>query len=595
MTNYIWTVSAGGNIIAGGGTNTVSILWSTTGAKIITINYNDANGCAAASPSDYSVNVNTLPVPSLNGVNSICSGNSTSYTTDAGMNNYTWLVSAGGSITAGGTSTDDVATVTWNTAGNQTVSVNYTMGTGCTAPSPTVLNVTVKPRPSVTNAANSTICSNTTTNIPILASLPLTTFIWTATGSSPNVNGFSASGGSAITQTLINTGFTQETVDYAVTPSLNGCDGPVAHFIVTVNPVADVYFNPNGQTFCSGGITNIANLSHVASTTFTWTATGSSGNVSGFGPGNGLTISQTLTNSGTSVETVTYIVSPTFGGCPGTPDNVVVTVSPAPVVTYIACMDAVTTTDAKPLTLKGGLPLGGTYSGGGVNAGIFYPSLAGTGNHIITYSYSNTWLCTLTATHSISVVNPASFICDNTMTDIRDNKQYPTVKQGTQCWMAANMNYGTVLGSAQMQRDNCIAEKYCLNNNPANCTSFGGMYQWDELMLYDNTAAAQGFCPPAWHVPTENEWNTLFNFYISNGFAGAPLKYTGYSGFNAFLSGFWLDNVNWYYNDFAVMFWSSTSHGSDKAWAHGMNKFNPSVSFYPSSRTHAFYLRCIKD
>jgi uncharacterized protein (TIGR02145 family) len=146
-----------------------------------------------------------------------------------------------------------------------------------------------------------------------------------------------------------------------------------------------------------------------------------------------------------------------------------------------------------------------------------------------------------------------------------------------------------------MQRDNCIFEKYCFTDNLANCTSYGGLYQWDELMQYDNAAAAQGFCPPGWHVPTENEWTTLFNFYISNGFAGAPLKYTGYSGFNAFLSGTRFNNVNWNFNNFAVMFWSSTTHGTDKAWAHGMNTFNPSVSYYPSSRTNAFNLRCIKD
>ena len=127
----------------------------------------------------------------------------------------------------------------------------------------------------MTNAANSTICSGTLTNIPLQASLLFTTFTWTATGSSGNISGFSASGGTVISQVLVNTGFNVENVDYAVTPSLNGCDGTTVHFIVSVNPVADVYFNPNGQTICSGGLTNIAILSHVATTTFTWTASGS--------------------------------------------------------------------------------------------------------------------------------------------------------------------------------------------------------------------------------------------------------------------------------------------------------------------------------
>jgi uncharacterized protein (TIGR02145 family) len=195
----------------------------------------------------------------------------------------------------------------------------------------------------------------------------------------------------------------------------------------------------------------------------------------------------------------------------------------------------------------------------------------------------------------ITVVNPPVFICNNTLTDIRDNSQYPTVKIGTQCWMSTNLNYGSIISSTQMQRDNCLPEKYCFNDNPANCISYGGLYQWDEMMQYNNAPAEQGFCPPAWHVPTENEWTALFNFYISNGFAGAPLKYTGYSGFNALLSGTRFNNVNWNFSNFAVMLWSSTSEGTDKAWAHGMNIYNPSVSYYPSSTTHAFNLRCIKD
>jgi uncharacterized protein (TIGR02145 family) len=595
MSNYIWTVSAGGSITSGTGTNTITILWSTVGAKTITVNYNDANGCTAAVPTSNPVNVNTLPVPSLNGSNITCTNTSITYTTDIGMNNYSWLVSAGGSITAGGGISDSFVTVLWNTSGAQNVSVNYFMSTGCTAAAPTILNVTVKPRPSVTNASNSTQCSNGTTNIVMTASLPGTTFTWTATGSSGNVSGYSNGAGGSIIQTLVNTGFSIETVNYAVTPSLNGCDGVIANYIVTVNPVADVYFNPNGQSFCSGGTTSINILSHVAGATFTWTATGSSGNVSGFGPGSGSLIVQTLINSGPYFENVNYDVFPLANSCAGTDNHVIINMNPTPQVSFTTCNDIITTTDAKPITLKGGIPLGGVYSGTGVNTGIFYPSLAGPGNFSINYSYTNTWGCNANMSQIISVISAIPFNCNNTLTDIRDNQQYPTVKLGTQCWMAMNLNYGNIIASASMQRDNCISEKYCFNDLVANCASYGGLYQWDELMQYDNTAADQGFCPPAWHIPTNNDWNTLFGFYISNGFAGSPLKYTGYSGFNAFLSGTRFNNVNWNFSDFAVMFWTSTMDGSQKAWAHGMNTFNPSVSNYPSSRTHAFNVRCIKD
>jgi len=45
------------------------------------------------------------------------------YTTQAGMTNYLWTVSAGGTITAGGSTIDNTVTVTWTTTGAQTVSV----------------------------------------------------------------------------------------------------------------------------------------------------------------------------------------------------------------------------------------------------------------------------------------------------------------------------------------------------------------------------------------------------------------------------------------------------------------------------------------
>jgi uncharacterized protein (TIGR02145 family) len=371
--------------------------------------------------------------------------------------------------------------------------------------------------------------------------------------------------------------------------------GSPTNVFITVFPVADVYFVPNGQSICSGMAPSIGLNSHVAGTSFIWDASGSSGNVSGFGPGSGSPISQVLSNSGFNVETVTYSVTPSANGCQGTLNNVIVTVKPLAAVSFTPCTDVITTTDATPFMLKGGLPLGGTYTGAGVNAGQFNPATAGTGSHTITYSYTNVYSCVNTASVNITVLNPSPFSCNNLVTDVRDNQKYPTVKLGTQCWMAANLNYGTQILSTSMQRDNCTSEKYCFNDNPTNCSSSGGLYQWDELMQFETAGSIQGLCPPAWHVPSENEWNTLFSLYTSNGFAGSPLKYTGYSGFNVLLSGIRFDNENWNFDTFATFLWSSTSQGPFKAWAHAMNLVNPSVSIYPANRSNAFYVRCIKN
>jgi len=53
--------------------------------------------------------------------------------------------------------------------------------------------------------------------------------------------------------------------------------------------------------------------------------------------------------------------------------------------------------------LTGGMPVGGEYSGPGVENGWFYPSLAGTGTHTITYTYTDPNSCDNFATETILV------------------------------------------------------------------------------------------------------------------------------------------------------------------------------------------------
>ena len=86
------------------------------------------------------------------------------------------------------------------------------------------------------------------------------------------------------------------------------------------------------QTICSQQTTSVQILSHVVGTTFTWTVSSSSPNLSGFSVGSGNFIGQTIFNSGNTIETLTYTVSPAAFGCPpGPTQNVIVTVNPKPV------------------------------------------------------------------------------------------------------------------------------------------------------------------------------------------------------------------------------------------------------------------------
>lgn len=74
----------------------------------------------------------------------------------------------------------------------------------------------------------------------------------------------------------------------------------------------------------------------------------------------------------------------------------------SPAVSYVSSYDTLCAS-AAAVTLTGGIPAGGIYSGTGVSGGSFDPSIAGTGSQVITYSYSDVNGCSSSATQSIYV------------------------------------------------------------------------------------------------------------------------------------------------------------------------------------------------
>jgi hypothetical protein len=233
-SSYVWTVSAGGTITAGAGTNSITVSWTTTGAKTVTVTYTDVNGCNPAAPTSKTVNVYALPVPTIAGPTPVCV-NSTGnvYTTQAGMTGYSWVVSAGGTITAGETAASNTVTVTWNTAGAQTVSVNYTNASGCTAAAPVVFNVTVNPLPVPTITGPTPVCVNSTGNV-YTTQAGMTGYSWVVSaGGTITAGGTAAS--NTVTVTWNTAGAQTVSVNYT---NASGCTAaaPVV-FNVTVNPL----------------------------------------------------------------------------------------------------------------------------------------------------------------------------------------------------------------------------------------------------------------------------------------------------------------------------------------------------------------------
>ena len=268
MTGYTWTVSAGGLITAGATTSAITVTWSTTGAKTVTASYTNGNGCTAAAPASYAVTVNALPTPTITGTASLCQGTAgVVYTTQAGMTNYVWTVSAGGTVTAGGTATSNTVTITWNGSGAQTVSVNYANANGCSAVTATSYSVTVNPTPVPTIGSNNAPCVGSTGNMYYTEG-GMTGYVWTVSTGGTIVSG---QGTSAINVTWTGVGaqwvkvtYTNATACSALTPTIyNLFVNPMPNAAGSITGTATLCAGTNGVAYSCAEILNASS--------YTWT------------------------------------------------------------------------------------------------------------------------------------------------------------------------------------------------------------------------------------------------------------------------------------------------------------------------------------
>jgi hypothetical protein len=198
----------------------------------------------------------------------------------------------------------------------------------CSASSFTTTTLTVKPKPSVV-LANQSICSGGSFNQALVSTPSGSSFSWTSTVTSGSVTGNGGGGGTPINQTLwlANGATSSSTVKYTVTPNLNLCPGNPVDMIITVNPVPTLTPFAN-KTICSGTTITVPLTSSIAGAAISWSASQSSGTVTGFSSGTGTSINQTLTGSGI----VNYSITTILNGCSSV-YAFQVTVNPIPVLT----------------------------------------------------------------------------------------------------------------------------------------------------------------------------------------------------------------------------------------------------------------------
>lgn len=232
------------------------------------------------------------------------------------------------------------------------------------------------------------------------------------------------------------------------------------------------------------------------------------------------------------------------------------------------------------------------------------------------------------------------FVCGQTIYD-RDNFAYKTILIGNQCWMAENLrsrtkpnttciNPGAVVyipptpthtytlspapdcvisdngvvttrgGYTTSGRDCVQASGSIIRGNESDCINGYALYRWNDAMN-GTTVTNQGICPQGWHIPTPTDRTTLTTYLGGATTAGAALKLSGTSGFNAVYTGDReLDGNTFLYRDDSGglqdwdCFWTT---GNSGASADYFCVYSGDSQVYSISDNKNFNIaiRCIKD
>ena len=204
------------------------------------------------------------------------------------------------------------------------------------------------------------------------------------------------------------------------------------------------------------------------------------------------------------------------------------------------------------------------------------------------------------------------------LTDDRDGQTYKTVKIGEQIWMAQNLNLETENSWCGGGESGTTTE--------GNCETYGRLYTWVVAVGTENECGygktcflpsgnIRGVCPSGWHLPTQDEWNSLIvtvngsiTEYNSTNVAGKALKakegwkvYNGITnddayGFSALPAGLRYDNGHFYYVGNYAFFWSATQDNGGYTYAYDMHLDDDDSARLGLHNKHdEFSVRCVKD
>jgi uncharacterized protein (TIGR02145 family) len=188
--------------------------------------------------------------------------------------------------------------------------------------------------------------------------------------------------------------------------------------------------------------------------------------------------------------------------------------------------------------------------------------------------------------------------------DPRDNKNYKTVKIGSQYWTQRNLNYLTFNNGDTIPEIKNLAA-WLSAKSPASCVYnniSSSEYRYGRLYNKYTAMDVRNLCPAGWHIPTNSDWDQLIMELGGSGEAGGKMKETGNgnwispniaatnsTGFSALPSGS-RDDKNDYINlGRYAGFFSSDGSVRSLTTESGSIQYDTLVSL-----TNGYSIRCVK-
>ena len=191
-----------------------------------------------------------------------------------------------------------------------------------------------------------------------------------------------------------------------------------------------------------------------------------------------------------------------------------------------------------------------------------------------------------------------------------DGKVYRTVRIGEHVWMLENLrtmhfNDGTEIPLITEHNTWIETNSPAMvwqNNDESNFRKFGALYNW-------YAASSPKICPEGWRVPSNEDWQILFDYYPDIDLVGGILKETGTenwispnrgatneSGFTAQPGSFRGRSQEAFSNyGFFSYMWANTSFKPDSGLSISLQYNSPKIFIEENHMTSGLTIRCIMD